>query len=142
MKNYYELIKNEIINNEVYSKVKDYSKNRHDLQTRYNIGKLLIEAQGGEKRAKYGDNLIKEYSKKLINEVGKQYNERTLRKIRQFYLLLSRDKNWSLVATNLSWSHWIELLSINNVDEINYYINKTISLNIHLMKELYLENIY
>ena len=53
--NYYNEIKNELINNEIYKKVKDYSKNRNDLETYYNVGKLLIEAQGGENRAKYGD---------------------------------------------------------------------------------------
>ena len=57
--NYYNEIKNELINNEAYKKVKDYSKNRNDLMTYYNVGKLLIEAQGGEERAKYGDSLIK-----------------------------------------------------------------------------------
>ena len=86
--NYYDEIKNELINNEIYKKVKDYSKNRSDLQTYYNVGKLLIEAQGGEDRAKYGDGLIKEYSKKLIIDVNKQYNSRTLRRMRQFYIKL------------------------------------------------------
>ena len=59
--NYYNQIKEELINNEVYKKVKDYSKNRSDLTTYYNVGKLIIEAQGGQSRAKYGDKLIKEY---------------------------------------------------------------------------------
>ena len=63
--NYYNAIKNELINNEICKKVKDYYKNKSNLFTYYNVGKLLIEAQGGEERAKYGDNLIKEYSKKL-----------------------------------------------------------------------------
>ena len=62
---YYDKIKTEFINNQVYKKVKDYSKNKNDLLTYYNVGKLLVEAQGGEKRAKYGDSLIKEYSKNL-----------------------------------------------------------------------------
>ena len=53
--NYYNEIKNELINNEVYKRVKDYSKNKNELSTYYNVGKLLIEAQGGEERAKYGD---------------------------------------------------------------------------------------
>ena len=73
--NYYNEIKKELINNEVYKKVKDYSKNKSDLTTYYNVGKLIVEAQGGEKRAKYGDNLIKEYSKKLTMELGKNYSE-------------------------------------------------------------------
>ena len=83
--NYYKEIKNELINNEVYKRVKDYSKNRNELSTYYNVGKLLIEAQGGEERAKYGDALIKEYSERLVKEVGKNYDERTLRRMRQFY---------------------------------------------------------
>lgn len=77
--NYYNEIKKELVNNEVYKKAKDYSKNRNDLSTYYNVGKLLIEAQGGKKRAKYGDNLIKEHSKRLTKELGKGYSTRSLK---------------------------------------------------------------
>ena len=68
--NYYNEIKNELIGNEIYKKVKDYSKNRSDLNTYYNVGKLLVVAQGGECRARYGDGLIKDYAKRLTNELG------------------------------------------------------------------------
>ena len=51
--NYYNQIKNKIIDNEVYSRVKDYSKERHKVITYFEIGKLLNEARG-----KYGDNII------------------------------------------------------------------------------------
>ena len=71
--NYYDGIKQILINNEITKKVKDYSKNKSDLDTYYEVGKLLIEAQGGEARAKYGDKLIEEYSKKLTNELGNNY---------------------------------------------------------------------
>ena len=64
--NYYDQIKGLLISNEIYKKIKDYSKNKNDLDTYYNVGKILVEAQGGEERAKYGDNLIKEYSNKLF----------------------------------------------------------------------------
>ena len=60
--NYYNEIKNKIIDDEVYSKVKDYSKERYKVITYFEIGKLLTEAGG-----KYGDNIIDEYSKKLVN---------------------------------------------------------------------------
>ena len=86
------------------------------------MGKLIIEAQGGETRAKYGDNLIKEFSKKLIVEVGKKYNERTLRRIRQFYLFF-KDEKWSTVSTKLTWSHYVEVLNIGDINKINYYID-------------------
>jgi hypothetical protein len=65
--NYYNEIKSKLIDNEVYSKVKDYSKERHKVITYFEIGKLLKEAGG-----KYGDNIIDEYSKKLVIEVGKK----------------------------------------------------------------------
>ena len=120
--NYYKEIKNELINNEVYKRVKDYSKNRNELSTYYNVGKLLIEAQGGEDRARYGESLIKEYSNKLITEVGKKYNYKTLLKMRKFYLVF---KNFSTLSRHLTWSHHCELLTFDNVDEINYYIKQT-----------------
>ena len=69
--NYYNEIRDQLINNEIYKRAKDYSKNKSDLETYYNVGKLLIEAQGVEERAKYRDGLIKEYSKKLTMELGK-----------------------------------------------------------------------
>ena len=84
--NYYEEIKQELVNNEIYKRVKDYSKNKNDLETYYKVGKLIVEAQGGEVRAKYGDNLIKEYSKRLTKELGKGYSTRNLKLMRKFYL--------------------------------------------------------
>ena len=115
--NYYNEIKNKIIDNEVYAKVKDYSKERHKVITYFEIGKLLNEAGG-----KYGDNIIDEYSKKLVVEVGKKYNRRTLFRMKQFYNMFI-DEKVSQLATQLSWSHYVELLPLKNIDEIKYYIN-------------------
>ena len=120
--NYYNEIKNELVNNEVYKRVKDYSKNKNELSTYYNVGKLLIEAQGGEERAKYGDGLIKEYSKKLSEELGGKYNITTLKRMRQFYLIIEKG---ATLWHQLTWSHYRELLTFDNVDEINYYIKQT-----------------
>ncbi len=120
--NYYNEIKNELINSEVYKKVKDYSKNKNELSTYYNVGKLLIEAQGGEDRAKYGDGLIKEYSKKLNDELGRKYNITTLKRMRQFYLIVEKG---ATLSHQLMWSHYCELLIFDNIDEINYYIKQT-----------------
>ncbi len=117
--NYYNEIKNELLNNEVYKRVKDYSKNRNELSTYYNVGKLLIEAQGGEDRAKYGDSLIKEYSLKLSQGIGKKYNITTLKRMRQFYLMIEKG---APMAHQLTWSHYCELLSLKDVNEIEYYI--------------------
>ena len=120
--NYYNEIKNELINNEVYKRVKDYSKNKNELSTYYNVGKLLIEAQGGEDKAKYGNALIKEYSEKLTNEIGRGYTFSALSRMRQFYLL---SEKIATLSQHLTWSHYCELLVFDNVDEINYYIKQT-----------------
>ena len=114
---YYNEIKNELINNEVYKRVKDYSKNRNELITYYNVGKLLSEAG-----KHYGEGIIENYSKNLVIDVGKKYNKRTLFRIKQFYNLIEKQKV-SPLATQLTWSHYCELLSIKDINEINYYIN-------------------
>ena len=114
--NYYDQIKNKLIDNEVYGKVKDYSKERHKVITYFEIGKLLNEAGG-----KYGDNIIDEYSKKLILEVGKKYNRRTLFRMKQFYNVFSNEKVSTLLS-QLSWSHYLLLISLNDYNEIIYYI--------------------
>ena len=119
--NYYKEIKEKLINNEVTKRVKDYSKNRSDLNTYYNVGKLLSEAG-----KHYGEGIIKEYSKRLTNELGKGYGERTLKYMRRFYLFQKRQP----VVAQLTWSHYIELLSLEDINEINYYIKITISQNL------------
>ena len=124
---YYIQIKDELINNELYGHVKDYSKNKHDLETRYNVGKLLIEAQGGVERAKYGNKLIKEYSIRLTNELGKGYSEMSLKYMRKFYLFAEKRQ---ALPVELAWSHICELLPIKELDEINYYINQSIRRNL------------
>lgn len=122
--NYYNEIKNKLIDNEIYSRVKDYSKERYKVITYFEIGKLLSEAGG-----KYGDNIIDEYSKKLVVEVGKKYNRRTLFRMRQFYNVFS-DEIVSTLSTQLSWSHYIELLPIKDKSQLLYYLNLCISENI------------
>ena len=128
--NYYKEIKEQLINNEVYQKVKDYSKNKNELETYYNVGKLIIEAQGGEK-AKYGDSLIKKYSKKLSKEVGKKYSITLLKNIRKFYLLCQKSPT---LSDHLSWSHYVELLKLNGINKINYYIKISTEQNLSVRK--------
>ena len=120
--NYYNEIKNKLIDNEVYKRVKDYSKNRNNLSTYYEVGKLLIEAQGGEDRAKYGDGLIKEYLEKLTKDLGKKYSITSLKYMRMFYLLVEKSQP---PADQLTWSHYCELLPLKDINEINYYIKIT-----------------
>ena len=122
--NYYEEIKNKITDNEIYCKVKDYSKERNTVSTYFEIGRLLTEAGG-----KYGDNIIEEYSKKLVVEVGKKYNIKTLYKMKQLYKVFSDEKVAPLVR-QLSWSNCLQLLPIKNYDKINYYANQCIKYNL------------
>ena len=111
---YYKKIKEELINNEVSRKVKNYSINRSDLATYYNVGKML--AQAGKH---YGEGIIKEYSKRLTIELGKGYSKRNLWLMIKFYNL--KEKVQTLSA-QLSWSHYCELLSFKDINKINYYI--------------------
>ena len=117
MINYYDEIKEKLLKNEIYAKVKDYSKERNKVLTYFEVGKLLSEA-GKE----YGKNIIGQYAEKLVNEVGKKYNERYLRYMRQFYEMTLEIK-WNPLGSILSWSHYKVLLPLKNVDEIKYYID-------------------
>ena len=85
MVNYYDEIKEKLLKNEIYAKVKDYSKERNKVLTYFEVGKLLSRA-GKE----YGKNIIGSYAKKLAIEVGKKYNCRTLFRMKQFYNLFGK----------------------------------------------------
>jgi len=124
--NYYDEIKNELINNEIYKKVKDYSKNRNDLITYYNVGKLLIEAQGGEEKSEYGNKLIKEYSEKLTIELGKGYSKRNLYNMRLFYIKFCNQDIVQAMPAKLTWSHILEILNIDDRNKLLYWNNSTI----------------
>ena len=112
--NYYNEIKENLINNEVTKKVKDYSKNKSDLNTYYNVGKLLAEAG-----KHYGDGIIKEYSRKLTIEIGHGYSKRNLWLMLRFFELIEKVQT---VSAQLTWSHYCELLAIEDTNKINYYI--------------------
>ena len=103
--NYYNEIKEVLVKNETYKKVKDYFKNKSDLNSYFEVGRLIVEAQGGEVRAKYGNRLIKEYSEKLTKELGKGYTYTNLSRMRQFYLLSQKVATMSQQFYNLTWSY-------------------------------------
>ncbi len=115
--NYYNEIKQELINNEINRKVKNYSINKSDLNAYYNVGKILSEAG-----KHYGEGIINEYSKRLTNDLGKGYSKRNLWLMLRFYEFKEKMQT---VSAQLSWSHYCELLSFENVDKINYYIELT-----------------
>ena len=120
MINYYDEIKEKLLKNEIYAKVKDYSKERNKVLTYFEVGKLLSEA-GKE----YGNDIIGKYAEKLTDEVGKKYNRRTLFRMKQFYNLFGEqniEQKVSTLSTLLTWSHYSELLPLNDINKINYYI--------------------
>ena len=119
--NYYNEIKNELINNEITKRVKDYSKNKSDLTTYYNVGKLLSEAG-----KHYGEGVIKEYSERLTNEFGKNYSETTLKYYRLFYNFAIRHS----LSDELSYTHYRVILQLKNAEEINYYIKISVEQNL------------
>ncbi len=135
--NYYNKIKDTLIKNEMYKKAKDYSKNKSDLNSYYEVGRLLIEAQGGEGRAKYGNKLIKEYSERLTKELGKGYDVSNLKRMRQFYLTFPKGGTVSHLLEGLTWSHVYKILSIKDENAKNYYISiiKSQNLSVRELRE-------
>jgi predicted nuclease of restriction endonuclease-like (RecB) superfamily len=122
--NYYTEIKNKILDNEITKRVKDYSKNKSDLNTYYEVGRLLSEAG-----KHYGEGIIKEYSKKLSIELNSNYNITALKRMRKFYLVIQKG---ATLSHFLSISHYYELLPLDNISEINYYIDISITNNLSI----------
>ena len=120
--NYYNEIKEKLINNEIAKRVKDYSKNKSDLDTYYKVGKLLSEAG-----KHYGEGIIKQYSKKLTEELGKGYTQSRLRYFRRFYYVFSKCPT---LSDKLSYSHYCELIWNDDFNKINYYINTSVIQNL------------
>ncbi len=120
--NYYNEIKNELINNEITKKVKDYSKNRSDLSTYYNVGKLLSEAG-----KHYGEGIIKEYSKRLTDELGRGYTITRLKYMRRYYEVFEKGPTLSDL---LSYSHYCELIWFEDISKIEYYVKISIEQNL------------
>ena len=119
--NYYKEIKNELINNEITKKIKDYSKNRSDLTTYYNVGKLLSEAG-----KHYGEGIIKKYSERLTSELGKGYTITNLKLMRQFFVFSKSHT----VCDLLTWSHYRTLLTLRDDNKVNFYIKIIIEQNL------------
>ncbi len=112
--NYYNELKKELIKKEISKKARDYANNRNDLNTYYRVGKILAEAG-----KHYGEGIIKEYSVKLTRELGKGYTFTALTRMRKFFLL---QEKLATVSQQLTYGHYVEVLPLNNIDEIKYYL--------------------
>ncbi len=120
-----------LTNNNIYQEIKELlygAKNRVYqtintimAQTYFQIGKRIVEEeQGGEIRAEYGKSLLKLLSVQLINEFGKGFSVDNLENMRRFYLAFQKSETVSR-KFELSWSHYIFLTRIENIDERNFY---------------------
>lgn len=112
----YDRIENKILNHEIYQNVKDYSKAKEKLKTYLEVGKLLKDAD-----IKYGNKVIKDYSNRLTIKFGKKYTTSLLYKIKQFYNIIEKVPT---LSGKLTWSHWYEMLPINDINKIIYYVNQ------------------
>ena len=136
--NYYYEIKNELINNEINRKVKNYSINKSDLNSYYNVGKILNEAG-----KHYGEGIIKEYSQKLKYDLNKNYSVRLLYRMLKYYNFVSEEKLPTLSA-KLSWSHYDEILRFDDINKIAFYIkiSEQQNLSVRQLRERIKSNIY
>ena len=107
--------------NRVYTAV-----NTEMLNLYWNIGKIIMEIQQGDERASYGDAVLEKLSEKLTNEFGRGFSIINLRRMRKFYCLF---KIRSTVLTELSWSHYLELIRIDEENKRNFYLRESINSN-------------
>ena len=116
---YYQEIEHLIKKNEIGKRTRRIEENNSLVETYWHIGKIIVEAQGGSSRAKYGNELIKKWSIRLTKAYGKGYNYTNLSRFRQFYLY------FPILATawQVSWSHYRRLLSIKDENKRNFYLN-------------------
>ncbi len=99
-----------------YILIVSFTINKSDLNTYYNVGKILSEAG-----KHYGDGIVKEYSQKLKYDLNKNYSIRLLYRMLKYYNFVSEEKLPTLSA-KLSWSHYDEILKFDDVNKIAYYI--------------------
>ena len=132
-------MKNEIIigdneTNELFIKIKkliEQSRNRvyktvniEMINLYWNIGKIIFEKQDRNSRAKYGDLLIEGISRKLTEQFGKGFSIQNLRRMRQFYLTYPIR---SSIMSELSWTHYLELIKIKEKNKRDFYMNECIN---------------
>lgn len=92
-----------------------FKSKRKDENLIIEVGELLNGID-----TKYGKSVIKDYSKKLTTKFGKKYTVSLLYKIKQFYSIMEKVPT---LSRNVTWSHWYEMLSINDIDKISYYVH-------------------
>ena len=134
--NYYNEVKSYVKKVEIGKTIRETSVNRELVECYWNISKLIVEAQGGKEKAKYGDAILKDWSEKLTKEYGKGYDYSNMQRFRQFYLTFPI---CDPLGHKLSWTNICMILPIKDENKRNYYINLSI-LNNLTVKELKTES--
>ena len=98
--------------------------NTEMLNLYWNIGKIIMEIQQGNERAAYGDTVLEKLSEKLTNEFGKGFSARNLERMRKFYNCFSIS---TTLSSKLSWSHYLELIKIEEENKRQFYLNECIN---------------
>lgn len=129
-----KLIKDNIQFNTIFNNIKELVVNSRNkvyttvniemLKLYWNIGKIIMEIQQGDERAKYGDSILEKLSEKLTNEFGKGFSKRNLERMRKFYICFPIT---TTVSSQLSWSHYLELIKIEEKSKRNFYFNECIN---------------
>ena len=130
----HEIINNENEFNSFFNNIKDLviksrnkvyqTVNTEMLSLYWNIGKAIMEIQHGDERANYGDAVLDKLSQKLTGEFGKGFSKRNLERMRKFYICFPIA---TTVSSQLSWSHYLELIKIEEEPKRNFYLNECIS---------------
>ncbi len=131
-----ELTEYKYIDNDFYKSIKEvleqarkrvYRNIQSEMVLAYwQIGKMIVEKQGGETRAKYGDGLIKELSVQMTKDFGRGFTERNLEQMRKFYLIFQKPHT---VSAELSWSHYRLLIRVEDNNARDFYLKEAINAN-------------
>lgn len=132
----YKQIEEKILNHEIYQNVKDYSKAKEKMKTYLEVGELLKNVD-----TKYGKSVMKDYSRRLTIKFGKKYTLSLLYKIKKFYNIIEKVPTMS---GKLTWSHWYEMLSFDDINKIIYYVYQceTNNLDVRQLRERIKSNEY
>lgn len=104
------------------------SVNQAILSTYWHLGRHIVEEeQNGQHRATYGTELIKSLADVLVVRYGNSYNEKNLRRFRQFYLYFNDLEIWNARVPNLTWTHIRQLLRVDNDKARQWYLNEAAS---------------
>ena len=125
--NYYDEINNYVKKAEIGKSIRESNANRELVECYWNVGRLIVEAQGGKEKAKYGNSLLKKWAEKLTKEYGKGYDYSNMRRFRKFYLAFP---NCAPLELNLTWTLLKVILPLKDVNKKNYYINLCLSNNL------------